>query len=156
SSLSGFERIARGGSCQIRGGIGRDSSFGVQLPYAIGGLLSGDEGMVGVVVFPLAVTAGEQDVALAEPFTQTRHGRSPAVIVDHIRIGQIALRRREDRIVGAEDAYLATVIDAAADEVVAFARQGLVRRVSDLAGQAEAARRIAVRAGIALHEDAVE
>ena len=48
------------------------------------------------------------------------------------------------------------VVDAALDQVVAVAGQRLMRRVGDLAGQAEAARRIAVRAGVALDEDAVE
>ena len=48
------------------------------------------------------------------------------------------------------------IFDAKLDEVVAVAGQGLARRVGHLAGQAESAGRIAVRAGVALHEDAVE
>ena len=39
---------------------------------------------------------------------------------------------------------------------VAIARQRLVLRVGDLAGEPEAAGRVAVRAGVALNEDAVE
>src|SRR5207302_6794896 len=46
--------------------------------------------------------------------------------------------------------------DAAADQGVAIAGERLMFGVRDLAGQAEAARWIAMRAGVALHEDAME
>ena len=56
----------------------------------------------------------------------------------------------------AQHADLDAVVDAALDQRLAVERQRLPGRIANLAGQAEAAGRIAVRAGIALHEDAVE
>ena len=78
------------------------------------------------------------------------------MIVDHISVRQIALRRGPDRIFRLEKSDFVAVLDTAPDQGFALARQRLVLGIGDLTGQAESAVRIAMRAGIALHENAME
>src|SRR4051794_31165811 len=78
------------------------------------------------------------------------------MVVHDIRVRHVDLLGGPHRIVRREDADLVAVFDAALHESIALSGKGLMRRVSDLARQAESARRIAVGARVALNEDAVK
>ncbi len=78
------------------------------------------------------------------------------MVVEHVRVRHVDLVRHQDLVVGREHADLDAIGDAQVDQFLSIHRQRFVRRVRDLAGDAEAAGRIAMRAGIALHEDAMK
>src|SRR5579871_1036386 len=61
------------------------------LANLIGCTLAGQERVVGVVIFPLAIAASQDDIALFQPGTNLLDSLSPGVIVDHVGVRQVAL-----------------------------------------------------------------
>src|SRR4051795_6976201 len=97
------------------------------LLHRLGRFHPGDEGVVGVVVLPLAVPPGENDVVLREPGTDPLHVLRSTVIVDDVGYRQIHLVGGPDRIVVTDEADLDGVVDAPPDQLVPFAGERLGR-----------------------------
>src|SRR5581483_1013336 len=117
---------------------------------------AGEEGVVGVVVRPFAVAAGEDDVSLAEPAPDAFDVRGSRMVIHDVRVRQIELVRHPYGIFRTYQPDAPAVVDAPLDQRIAVDGKRLRRRVGDLAGESEAARRIAVGARVPLHEDAME
>ena len=92
------------------------------LGHLLRSLLAGEEGVVGVVVLPLAVAAGQHDVLRRQPLADQRHVLGRGVVVDDVGDAACPPGCRPDRIVRLEEADLVAVLDAALDQVVAVAR----------------------------------
>src|SRR4051812_20392374 len=63
-----------------------------------GGLPAGQEGVVRVVVLPLAVAPREQDVVPREPVADEGHVFGPGVVVDDVGVRQVHLVGRPNRV----------------------------------------------------------
>src|SRR5689334_19406834 len=93
---------------------------------------------------------------IRQPFANAADSGPAAMIVDHIGMRHVALHHRPDRILRPDDPHLPAVRDAPLGQLVPFAGQRLVGGIRDLARKPETSWRIAIRARISLHEDAVE
>src|SRR5581483_66571 len=126
------------------------------LLHSFSRFLPRDKCVVGIVIFPLAVAAGQVDIMLRQPLPDHPHALRPAMIVHHVSVRQVALHGGPHWIFRLEESHFVAILNAPPYQVVALARQRLMLRVRDLARQAESARRIAIRAGVALHENPVK
>src|ERR1700694_2054469 len=78
------------------------------------------------------------------------------MVVHYVSVRKITLHGGPYRVVLIEDPHAVAVVNAALNQGVTVARQRLVFRIGDLAGQAESTGRVTMRARISLHEDAME
>src|SRR5690606_30909218 len=99
------------------------------LQHGFGHLATGEEGVVGVVVFPFAVAAGQVDVLLQQPVAYHGDVAGARVVIDHVGVGHVHFVAGDDGIVLVDHADADAVGDAAVDQCVTFAGQRLVRRV---------------------------
>jgi len=67
--------------------------------YLIGGSFAREESVIRVVIFPLAVSPGEDDILLCQPIPNLPDRLATSMIVDHIRVRKVALEGRPNRVV---------------------------------------------------------
>ena len=147
---------ARSARARIREGVAVVRLRILKLPHFFRAAFSGEEGVIGVVVFPLAVTADEHNVVLRQPFTDDRDILRPSVIVNDVRKWHI---HHVAQTMGSSSRMKPTRIASLMQSLIRSSPshgQRLLRAVRDFAGESETAGGVAMRARVALHEDAVE